>query len=206
MLNLDHAPVLALTGQVERHRIGTGATQEIDQHSFFEPICVYNKTIMSKEQSTILITKGIKHALMERGVARIGIPNDIQKLPYKTKIKAFEGNLANLAVLQSRTYLINAVQVIDNSKRPVIIAGFGGIRQGDNIIEFAEKITAPIVTTFRGKGVVDEDHPLYMGSHGAIGSTDCLRTCAKIRPLNSYRFLIFRPNNDSQKKDNTNRY
>ena len=168
---LDHAPVLALTGQVERHRIGTGATQEIDQHSFFEPICVFNKTVMSKEQSTILVTKGIKHALMEKGVSRIGIPNDIQKLPYKTNIKAFEGNLANLAVLQSRTYLINAVQVIDNSKRPVIIAGFGCNEQGDNLIDLAEKITAPIVTTFRGKGVVDEDHPLYMGSHGAIGST-----------------------------------
>ena len=108
---------------------------------------------------------------MERGVSRIGIPNDVQKLPYKTKIKAFEGKLANIAILQSRTYLINAVQVINNSKRPVIISGFGCIKQGDKLIELAEKITAPIVTTFRGKGVVDEDHPLYMGSHGTIGST-----------------------------------
>ncbi len=168
---LDHAPVLALTGQVERHRIGTGATQEIDQHSFFEPICVFNKTVMSKEQSTILVTKAIKYALMERGVSHIGIPNDIQKLPYKTKIKAFEGNLANLAILPSRTYLIKAMKIINDSKRPVIIAGFGCIEQGDNLIDLGEKITAPIITTYRGKGVVDEDHPLYMGSHGGIGST-----------------------------------
>lgn len=168
---LDHSPVLALTGQVERPRLGTNATQEIDQHSFFEPICVFNKTLMSKEQSTILVTKAIKNALIERGVSHIGIPNDIQKLPYKTDIKAFEGNLANLSISQSRTYLINAIQAINNSKRPVIIAGFGCVEQGDNLIEFAEKITAPIVTTFRGKGVVDEDHPLYMGSHGGIGST-----------------------------------
>lgn len=168
---LDHAPVLALTGQVERHRIGTGATQEIDQHSFFEPICVFNKTVMSKEQSIVLVTKGIKHALMERGVSHIGIPNDIQKLPYDADIKAFEGNLANLAMAQSLTHLINAVRVIDKSQRPVIIAGFGSMDQGDNLIKLAEKITAPIVTTFRGKGVIDEDHPLYMGSHGSIGST-----------------------------------
>ena len=53
---LDHAPVLALTGLVERHRIGTGASQEIDQHSFFEPICVFNKIVMSKEQSTNLVS------------------------------------------------------------------------------------------------------------------------------------------------------
>jgi pyruvate oxidase len=168
---LDHSPVLALTGQVERHRIGTDATQEIDQHPFFEPICVFNKTVMSKEQSTILVTQGIKHSLMERGVSHIGVPNDIQKIPYYTDIKAFEGNLANRAISQSITYMINAVRVIDNSKRPVIIAGFGTMDQGDILLELAEKITAPIVTTFRGKGVVDEDHPLYMGSHGGIGST-----------------------------------
>ena len=168
---LDHSPVLALTGQVERHRIGTGATQEIDQHPFFEPICVFNKTIMSKEQATSLVTQGIKHALMERGVSHLGIPNDMQKLPYNTKIKAFEGNLANRAVAQSQRHLINAVRVIDKSERPVIIAGFGCMDQGDNLISLAEKITAPIITTFRGKGLVDEDHQLYMGSHGSIGST-----------------------------------
>ena len=168
---LDHAPVLALTGQVERQRIGTGATQEIDQHPFFEPICVFNKTVMAKEQATSLVTQGIKHALMERGVSHLGIPNDIQKLPYNTKIKDFEGNLANRAVSQSPRHLINAVRVIDKSKRPVIIAGFGCMSQGDNLLRLAEKITAPIVTTFRGKGLVDEDHHLYMGSHGGIGST-----------------------------------
>lgn len=168
---LDHAPVLALTGQVERHRIGTGATQEIDQHPFFEPICVFNKTVMSKEQATSLVTQGIKHALMERGVSHLGIPNDMQKLPYNTKIKDFAGNLANRAVSQSPRHLINAVRVIDKSQRPVIIAGFGCMGQGDNLIRLAEKITAPIVTTFRGKGLVDENHHLYMGSHGSIGST-----------------------------------
>ena len=166
---LDHAPVLTL--QVERHRIGTGATQEIDQYPFFEPICVFNKTVMAKEQATSLVTQGIKHALMERGVSHLGIPSDMQKLPYNTKIKDFKGNLANRAVSQSPRHLITAVRVIDKSKRPVIIAGFGCMDQGDNLIRLAEKITAPIVTTFRGKGLVDENHPLYMGSHGDIGST-----------------------------------
>jgi len=43
--------------------------------------------------------------------------------------------------------------------------------QGENLLELAQKITAPIITTFRGKGVVDEDNELYVGSHGTIGST-----------------------------------
>ncbi len=168
---LDHAPVLALTGQVERHRIGTGATQEIDQHSFFEPICVFNKAVMSKEQSTSLVTHAIKHALLEKGVSHISIPNDIQKLPYETKIKSFEGNLASQSMLPSKKLLKSAAEIIDKSNRPVIIAGFGTMGQGNNLIELAEKINSPVITTFRGKGVIDEDHPLYMGSHGSIGST-----------------------------------
>jgi len=60
---------------------------------------------------------------MERGVSHLGIPNDMQKLPYNTKIKDFEGNLANRAVSQSPRHLITAVRVINKSKRPVIIAG-----------------------------------------------------------------------------------
>ncbi|MBU4535724.1 MAG: rubredoxin [Euryarchaeota archaeon] len=168
---LDHAPVLALTGQVERHKIGTGATQEIDQHSFFEPICVFNKAVMSKEQSTSLVTHAIKHALLEKGVSHISIPNDIQKLPYDTKIKSFKGNLADQSLLPSNNLLKSAAKKIDNSKRPVIIAGFGAMGQGDSLIELAKKINSPIITTYRGKGVINEEHPFYMGSHGSIGST-----------------------------------
>ncbi len=168
---LDHAPVLALTGQVERHKIGTGATQEIDLHSFFEPICVFNKAVMSKEQSTSLVTHAIKHALLEKGVSHISIPNDIQKLPYDTKIKSFKGNLASQSLLPSNNLLKSAAKKIDNSKQPVILAGFGAMGQGDSLIELAKKINSPIITTYRGKGVINEDHPLYMGSHGSIGST-----------------------------------
>jgi pyruvate oxidase (EC 1.2.3.3) len=67
--------------------------------------------------------------------------------------------------------ILQAAQAINQAERPVIVSGFGALNQGENILELAEKITAPIVTTFRGKGVVDEDNELYVGSHGDIGST-----------------------------------
>lgn len=169
--SLDHAPVLALTGMLKRQLIGPGSFQEIDQHSFFEPITVYNKVIMSEEQTTTLITNAIKHALIEKGVAHIGIPNDVQKLPYKASTIPFEGSFPNKAITQPMFLILQAAQAINQAKRPVIISGFGAITQGENIIKIAEKITAPIVTTFRGKGVIDEDNKLYVGCHGDIGST-----------------------------------
>jgi len=168
---LDYSPVLALTGQVKRQLIGPGSFQEIDQHSFFEPICVFNKVLMSEDQTTTLATLAIKHALIDRGVSHISIPNDIQKIPYRTDILPMEGRITNRNIQPCEFVTQKAVSIINKSKRPVIIAGFGAQGQGDKLLKMARRIGSPIVSTFRGKGVIDEDNELYVGSHGTIGST-----------------------------------
>jgi Thiamine pyrophosphate-requiring enzymes [acetolactate synthase, pyruvate dehydrogenase (cytochrome), glyoxylate carboligase, phosphonopyruvate decarboxylase] len=168
---LDHSPVLALTGLVARQLIGPGSFQEIDQYSFFDPICVFNKVLMSEDQTTKLVTLAIKHALIERGVSHISIPNDVQKLPYTAKLIPLEGRIPNKAISPAEYLIKKAAALIGQSRRPVIISGFGALKIGDEILELAQKITAPVVTTFRGKGVIDGDHELYAGSHGTIGST-----------------------------------
>jgi thiamine pyrophosphate-dependent acetolactate synthase large subunit-like protein/rubredoxin len=168
---LDHAPVLALTGLVARQLIGPGSTQEIDQYAFFEPICVFNKILMSEDQTTTLATLAIKHALLDQGVSHIGIPNDVQKLPYEADILQFEGRMPNLAYGQEEWLIEKAAKVIDQAVRPVILAGFGARGQGNKLLKLASKISAPIITTFRAKGVVDEHESLDVGCHGDIGST-----------------------------------
>lgn len=172
---LDHSPVLAITGMVKRQMIGPGSFQEIDQHSFFEPITVYNETLMSKNQTINLITLAIKHAIVDRGVAHIGIPNDVQKTLHFDKTVPFEGSFPNNAISQPKSIIMKAANVIEESKRPVIVVGFGATGQGYNLIKLAEKISAPIVSTFRGKGIVDEYNELYVGSHGGIGSSAAAR-------------------------------
>ena len=168
---LDHAPVIALTGMVPRKNIGQGAVQEIDQHAFFEPISVYNKTLMTEDQTTSLASLAVKHALLDQGVAHIGIPNDIQKLPYEAKILPFEGRIPNLAYGSEDWLIEKAAKVIDQAQRPVIIAGFGTRGQGNKLLSLAKKVDAPIITTFRAKGVVDENESLCVGCHGGVGST-----------------------------------
>jgi pyruvate oxidase len=168
---LDNSPVLALTGLVARQLIGPGSTQEIDQYAFFEPISVFNKILMSPDQTTTLATLAIKHALLNQGVAHIGIPNDVQKLPYETEILPFEGRMPNLAYGQEESVVEQAAKIVNLASRPVILAGFGARGQGTKLLRLAEKISAPIVCTFRAKGVVDEHEALYVGCHGGIGST-----------------------------------
>ena len=172
---LDHAPVLAITGLVKRQLIGPGSFQEIDQHSFFEPICVFNKILMSEDQTTRLITLAIKHALVDRGVSHISVPNDLQKLPHEADVLPMQGRIPNRNILQCDHLIKDAASVINNAKRPVIISGFGAIGQGIKLLQLAKKISSPIATTFRGKGVIDEDNELYVGSHGTIGSTAAAR-------------------------------
>jgi pyruvate oxidase len=169
--SLDHSPVLVLSGMVARQYIGPGSLQEIDQHSFFQPICVFNKTLMAPEQTTMLGTLAVKHSLLDRGVSNIGIPNDVQKLPYETQILPLEGRMPNMAFGQEDTFVEKAARTINQAERPAIIAGFGAMGQGTKLLKLATKISAPIITTFRAKGVIDEDQALCVGSHGSIGST-----------------------------------
>jgi pyruvate oxidase len=169
--SLDHSPVLALTGLVARQLIGPGSLQEIDQYEFFEPICVFNKIVMSPDQTTMLATLAIKHALLDRGVAHIGVPNDVQKIPYKTEILPLEGRMPNMAYGQEESLIEKAALTIDKAERPVIVAGFGCRGQGKKLLELANKISAPIITTFRAKGVVNELEGLSVGCHGGVGST-----------------------------------
>jgi pyruvate oxidase len=156
---------------VARQFIGPGSIQEIDQYSFFEPICVFNKILMSEEQTTMLATLAVKQALLDRGVSNIGLPNDVQKLPCDLDVQPFEGRMPNLAFVAEDALVEKAAMTIDSAERPVIVAGFGARGQGNKLHKFADKISSPIVTTFRAKGVVDESYPLCAGIHGGLGST-----------------------------------
>jgi len=156
---------------VARQFIGPGSIQEIDQYSYFEPICVFNKILMSEEQTTMLATLAVKTALLDRGVSNIGLPNDVQKLPYDAEIEPFEGRIPSVAFGVEDALVEKAARTISDAERPVIIAGFGARGQGTKLHALADKISAPIVTTLRAKGVVDEGYPLCVGCHGSLGST-----------------------------------
>ncbi len=168
---LDHAPVLALTGMVPRKLIGRGSLQEIDHQAFFQPISVYNKTLMTEDQTTMLATLAIKHALVDQGVAHIGVPNDVQKLPYTAELQQFEGRMPNLAYGQEDWLVEKAAKIVDAAERPVVLMGQGCRGQGTKVLRLANKIGAPILSTFKGKGLVDDVEPLYVGCHGGVGST-----------------------------------
>lgn len=167
---LDKSPVLAITGYVKRELIGTKAFQEINQHEFFEPVSVFNKTITHQDETVRLTTLAIRHALIEKGVAHLSISADIQTERCYDEIIDINGRIATLSYTAPDSVVDEAVQRINNAKRPVIVAGWGALENKEDIKKLSEKISAPITTSFKGKGVIDDDYDLYVGSHGNIGT------------------------------------
>jgi thiamine pyrophosphate-dependent acetolactate synthase large subunit-like protein len=166
---MDRAPLLALTGQVKLQYIGPGSFQEIDQDVLFNSFCTFNKTINSKEQTIELVTLALKHALVERGVSHLTIPNDVQKEALEAHIEPMKGRIPDFSIVNS-DLIERAVRLIDEATHPVIIAGWGARGHGDTLLKLAERIKAPIITTYRAKGTVPEDHELALGVLGDVGT------------------------------------
>lgn len=76
---LDHAPVLAITGQTYHDLIGTQYQQEVDLLSLFDDVSVYNQMILGARHVQALVDAGCRAALSHRGVAHITIPVDFQE-------------------------------------------------------------------------------------------------------------------------------
>src|SRR5699024_1317122 len=64
----------------------------------------------------------------------------------------------------------HASRLLDEAKKPVILAGKGAYHAREELLTFAEKIKAPIVLSLLGKGTIPDYHPLNLGQHGQIGT------------------------------------
>ena len=63
-----------------------------------------------------------------------------------------------------------AIALLSKSKRPVIIVGHGARYTMPGIIQLAESLNSPVITTFKGKGQISDSHPLAAGVLGHSGS------------------------------------
>ncbi|MCP1661521.1 MULTISPECIES: thiamine pyrophosphate-dependent enzyme [Methanocalculus] len=166
----DGASVLSLNGQVEMQYTGEYGMQEIDQDAFFRPVTVYNNTISDRKMTLLLLSRAIRYATLRHGVAQLSIPNDIQKQPLDPSISRREAIIPEPAVIPDATTLKEAADAIEAAENPVVLAGFGAYDDGAAVLRFAEAIDAPILTTYRAKGILPEDHPRVISVLGSVGS------------------------------------
>ncbi len=169
---VDRAPVLALTGQVDVQVLGPGAFQEIDLHSAFAPVARFSQTVLHASKHAELMTLACKNAIVERDVAHLIFPDDVQTLPAAESAVASgpAGRIATPGIAPDEQALAEASKLIGESKRPIIIVGYGARDAMDGVIDLAETLNAPILTTFKAKGQISDHHPLAAGVLGRSGT------------------------------------
>jgi thiamine pyrophosphate-dependent acetolactate synthase large subunit-like protein len=114
----------------------------------------------------------LKHAVLERDVSHLIFPDDMQMQPAEDGAEAGkpDGRIADPEIAPPAHMLGEAVERIGNAQRPVIIVGHGARFEMESVLELAEQLNAPVLTTFKGKGLIADDHPLAGGVLGRSGT------------------------------------
>jgi pyruvate oxidase len=169
---VDRAPVLALTGQVDAQVLGPGAFQEIDLAAAFKPVARFSQTVLHTSKHAELMTLACKNALVERDVAHLIFPDDVQTLPAAESAAASGpgGRVGIPDIAPATDALGDAILLIKKSNRPIIVVGYGARDAMGDITTLAEHLNAPVLTTFKAKGQIADQHPLAAGVLGRSGT------------------------------------
>ena len=170
---MDSVPVVAITGQVPTYLIGKDAFQEVDITGITMPITKHNFVVKSPEKLADTLREAFAIAKSGRpGPVLVDIPKDIQNAEIEYERKGEIEYKNGIKEIISEESLSKAVELILESKKPVIFAG-GGVIWGEacgELLEFAEKTNIPVATSLMGLGCFPGDHPLSLGLIGMHGS------------------------------------
>ncbi len=167
---VDRAPILALTGQVQTQVMGPGAFQDIDLQSAFQAVSAFSQPVLVESNHVELASLACKTALVEQNVAHLIFPDDVQTKPSDKEAGGPEGRIAPAAIRPAEADLEAAARMISAAKRPVIVVGHGAYDVREDVADLARKLGAPVLTTFKAKGLVPDDHPNAGGVLGRSGT------------------------------------
>ena len=175
----DSIPSLFITGQVSTMRMkgDTGVRQigfqETPIVDIAEEITKYAYTIVDPEEIKYQLQKALHIAKSGRpGPVLIDIPDDLQRqLVDPLKLKNFQAPAAQ-ELPHLKNSLQDTIDSIMNSKRPILIAGWG-VHLSDTeaeLLKFAESFNIPIALTWGAADLIPFDHDLYVGTFGTHGN------------------------------------
>jgi thiamine pyrophosphate-dependent acetolactate synthase large subunit-like protein/nitrite reductase/ring-hydroxylating ferredoxin subunit len=178
---VDRAPILALTGQVQTQVVGPGAFQEIPLGQAFDAVAEFSQPVLSPGNATELAALALKHAIVNRDVSHLIFPDEVQELPGRDDppAKPRPGRIAAATIAPPEDELERAITLLEGAARPVIVCGNGARPFRESVIELAQHLDAPIITTFKAKGLVGDDHPLACGTLGRSGIPVASQTMAR---------------------------
>jgi acetolactate synthase-1/2/3 large subunit len=184
--HMDSIPMVVITGQVPRPAIGTDAFQETDIYGITLPIVKHSYVVRSASDMARIIAEAFHIASTGRpGPVLVDIPKDVglEECDY-IPVEPGDVRLPGYRpTVKGNPRQINAaLQLIEESKRPLLYIGGGAIASNAyaQVHQLAERFQIPVTTTLMGLGSFDENHPLSVGMLGMHGTayanyavTDC---------------------------------
>ena len=169
--NMDRSPMLVLTGQGSTSRLHKESHQIMDVVSMFRPVTKWATTILNPDTIPEIIRKAVRLARTEKpGAVHIELPEDIADM--ESSKKPIAPRRFRRAVPDSKI-VDKAFAMLQNSRRPMIIAGNGCIRKraSKQLRLLCEKTGIGVASTFMAKGCVDMDAAYCLYTVG-LGSKD----------------------------------
>ncbi|MCS7206542.1 MAG: biosynthetic-type acetolactate synthase large subunit [Dehalococcoidia bacterium] len=171
---MDSVPVVAITGQVSRKAIGTDAFQETDIIGICLPITKHSYQVWRAADLPRVVKEAFVIASTGRpGPVLIDIPKDVFTEQAEAEFPETVEIPGHRPVLEGHpAQLRRAVRLIQEARRPLILAGHGVLisRAWDELRAFAEKTGIPVITTLLGISAFPADHVLYVGMPGMHGA------------------------------------
>jgi pyruvate dehydrogenase (quinone) len=166
----DHAPVLALSGNMPRKMQGVDYIQTTSPDLLFRDVSLYTETINSPEQAPAVIHQAIAAAYAGRGVAHLTLPQDVI-------LARTNGGVASVDTLQPRPEIAASVEDvariasrIDAAGSVLIMCGAGCRGAATELRALSDRLKAPLIHSVKGQDIMPYDDPHWTGGIGMIGS------------------------------------
>lgn len=169
---MDSVPMVAITGNVPLDLLGKDSFQEVDITGITMPITKHNFIVKDIEDLATTVRRAFYIAQEGRpGPVLVDIPKDItaQVTEY---IPEEPRKIERMVSSIKEKDIDDALELLKNSKKPLIYVG-GGVNSSNAngaLVEFVEKIKAPVCCSLMGLGGFPADHPLFTGMIGMHGT------------------------------------
>ena len=164
----NSTPLIALSAQVGMARSFKESHQGVDLVPMFAPVTKWSALMATPGAAPEMIRKAFKLAQTERpGAVYLAVPEDIEDAAVPPSLVPLRVNVPR-AHDPSAEQVSRAAQILREARSPIVLAGHGAARDGASaaLIRFAQALNIPVATTFHGKGVLPDDHPLALGTVG----------------------------------------
>ena len=168
---MDNTPFLAILGSRPVNELNMDAFQELNQNPMYNGIAVYNKRVAYAEQLPKVIDEACRAAVSKKGPAVVEIPVNFgfQEIDENSYYGSGSYERSFIAPALNEVEIDKAVEILNNAERPVIYAGYGGVKAGEVITELSRKIKAPIITTGKNFEAFEWNYEGLTGSAYRVG-------------------------------------